>query len=319
MGIARTASGFGAATPERGDALVTVRSRRREPPGEGPHLEDGDRQNGERLRGGDAGAGRCTCNGSEPPARATWRGDRWRLEEGPQFHWGSEAGSDRRGGDPLVRRDSGRIPGRLRGPCSAEFAAPRSGDRQKGERLRGGDAGSGRCTRDGSEPPARPTRHDRQTEAKRSTQRTRRTRRCAGEGLGAVGSIHANRRICGRYRPRAHGAPYGMAVPRLCAEGGHGPRGTGYAARRADAPTPSRTSRIDPAEPKKSPSFRVGRAGGSEPLRVRFPAPASPPRSRSPFRRSPRENPWGPSPGGSRLHPTNSFLRAPLRPPRPLR
>jgi hypothetical protein len=35
MGIARTASGFGAATPERGDALVTVRSRRREPPGEG--------------------------------------------------------------------------------------------------------------------------------------------------------------------------------------------------------------------------------------------------------------------------------------------
>jgi hypothetical protein len=67
------------------------------------------------------------------------------------------------------------------------------------------------------------------------------------------------------------------------------------------------------------PPLRVGGAGGSEPSRVHFLAPASPPRSRSPFRRSPRASPWGPSPGGSRLHPTIPFLRAPLRPLRPLR
>jgi hypothetical protein len=81
--------------------------------------------------------------------RAIWRGDRWRLEEGPRLR-GSDAGSDRRGGDPLVRRDSGRIPGRIRGPCSAEFAAPLAGidgtarwSVEEGPRLRGSDRGSG--------------------------------------------------------------------------------------------------------------------------------------------------------------------------------
>jgi hypothetical protein len=60
-------------------------------------------------------------------------------------------------------------------PRATWRGAPRSGDRRNGERLRGGDAGARKWTRDGSEPPAPPTRNG--GKDRRSTQRTRRAQR----------------------------------------------------------------------------------------------------------------------------------------------
>jgi hypothetical protein len=105
------------------------------------------------------------------------------------LHWGSDAVSDRRGGDPLVRRDSGRIPGRVRGPCSAEFAAP-SGRRGSTERR----AASGRRHRIGRIPPmgcgAAGTAH---ADNRGKTISHRRERR--GRGGCRVGTAHADRRL----------------------------------------------------------------------------------------------------------------------------
>jgi hypothetical protein len=176
--------------------------------------------------------------------RATWRG-------APSGRWGSterHAGAWRRGpacGDPTAEAGQARgvtamavllCPGGLGARGVKEAVGP------AGERLRGGEAGAGKCTRDDSEPPAPPTRT---CKAKLQTQRTQSARRCAEEGLGAVGPRPRGSGVRrGAYRRERRGRG---GVRRA---GGHGPRGTGYAARRADVPTPSRTSRIDPAEPK---------------------------------------------------------------------